>query len=315
MRDRFSIALATCNGAKYLPALLDSIAQQKQLPYELVASDDASTDNTQAILTDFAAKAPFPTHLLCNKGRLGVTKNFSNAITACSGENIALADQDDVWRTDKLEKLRAALAVPGVLATFSDAAVVDANLQPLGYTMWQRVRFTQREQAQLHDGEGFAVLLKHHVVTGATLAFSASLREKALPLPVYGTHDAWLALLATALGKLVAIPEALIAYRQHDGNVVGGLRRPFLLEVRTALAINRTAWYSDELLFWRALESRLAQDAPPGLAEKIAHLKVRAVLPQARWRRLPPILSEIDLGRYSRYARNWGSVVIDLLVK
>ena len=315
MFNSFSVALATCNGAKYLPALLDSLAQQRLLPDELVASDDASTDKTQAILADFAAMAPFPVHLMHNKRRLGVTKNFANAITACSGENIALADQDDVWRADKLEKLGTALAPPSVLAVFSDAAVVDTDLTPLGYTMWQRVRFTKIEQAQLLGGNGFSVLLKHHVVTGATLAFKSSLREIALPLPDFGAHDAWLALIGAALGELVAIPEALIAYRQHDENVVGGLRRPFLLETRTALAINRTVWYSDELLFWLSLETRLAQDAPLILSHKIAHLKIRAGLPQARWRRLAPILREVASDRYSRYARNWGSVAIDLLVK
>lgn len=315
MRNRLSIALATCNGAKHLPAFLDSIARQTTLPDELVASDDTSTDKTQSILSDFAAIAPFPVRLLFNKTRLGVTTNFTNAIAACSCEHIALADQDDVWRADKLAKLKAALTAPGVLAAFSDAAVVDANLQPLGYTMWQRVSFTPHEQARLHDGDGFAVLLKHHVVTGATLAFNASLRDLALPIPVSWPHDAWLALLAVASGGVTAIPETLIAYRQHNGNIVGGLRKPFIQEARTALALNRSTWYSDELSLWCALEARLAQDSPLVLSEKIAHLKVRSGLPNTRWRRLTPILSEIALGRYSRYARNWGSIAIDLLVK
>lgn len=315
MCNRLSIALATCNGAKHLPAFLESLTCQTTLPDELIASDDNSTDRTQTILSEFAATAPFPVRLLCNKTRLGITTNFSNAIAACSWELIALADQDDVWREDKLAKLKVALATPGVLAAFSDAAVVDANLQPLGYTMWQRVGFTAREQAQLHDGEGFGLLLKHRFVTGATLAFNSSLRHLALPIPVSWPHDAWLALLAVARGRLAAIPDTLIAYRQHGGNVVGGLRKPFLQEVRTALALNRTAWYGNELSLWCALKARLAQDAPLALSEKIAHLKVRAGLPHARWRRLTPILSEITSGRYSRYARNWGSIAIDLLVK
>ena len=95
MRNRFSIALATFNGEKHLANYLDSIARQQSLPDELVASDDASTDDTQAILTNFSATAPFPVHVLCNKRRLGVTQNFAKAIAACSYEHIALADQDD----------------------------------------------------------------------------------------------------------------------------------------------------------------------------------------------------------------------------
>lgn len=313
--DRFSVALAACNGAPYLQEFLDSLAAQTCPPCELVAADDASDDGTVALIEAFAARAPFPVRLLRNPRRLGVVENFALAMAACGGKGIALADQDDVWRADKLERLAAGLVPPCALAAFSDAEVVDANLAPLGYTMWQRVRFTPREQARVNRGEAFAVLLKHRVVTGATLAFKVSLRDTALPVPAGWPHDAWLALMAAARGGLVAVPEPLIAYRQHGGNVVGGLRKPFAQEAREALALDRTAWYRDELALWRALAARLAATAPAGLAEKIAHLEARAGLPAARWRRLPEVMREVASGRYARHARNWGSVALDLLVK
>lgn len=324
MTPRFSIALATCNGARYLPALLDSLTAQRLPPHELVASDDASDDGTVALLESFAARAPFPVRLLRNSQRLGVVGNFSRAIAACEGGCIALADQDDVWRPDKLARLAQALEIPGTVAAFSDAEIVDAALAPLGYTMWQRVRFTPREQARFAQGGGFAVLLKHRVVTGATLAFKVSLRDTALPIPAGWPHDAWLALLAAAQGGLVAVPEPLIAYRQHGGNVVGGLRKPITQEARDALALDRAAWYGEELVLWRALEARLEArlDAPSApaaeraaLSEKIIHLETRARLPATRWRRLPGVLRELAAGRYARHARNWGSVALDLLVK
>ena len=49
-----------------------------------------------------------------------------------------------------------------------------------------------------------SVLLKHHVVTGAALAFKTQLREIALPLPEVWPHDAWLAILAATQDGLVA---------------------------------------------------------------------------------------------------------------
>lgn len=315
MTPRFSIALAACNGARFLPELLGSIAAQRLAPFEIVASDDASDDGTAALLDAFAARAPFPVRILRNLQRLGVEENFSRAITACTGDCIALADQDDVWRADKLEKLAAALAAPDALAAFSDAQIVDSTLAPLGYTMWQRVRFTPREQSRLAQGEGFAVQLKHRIVTGATLAIKVSLRDTALPIPAGWPHDAWLALLAAALDGLVAVPEPLIAYRQHGGNVVGGLRKPISQEARDALVLDRTAWYRKELSLWHALAARLATAAPAELGEKIAHLEARAQLPAARWRRLPGVLRELTSGRYARHARNWGSIALDLFVR
>lgn len=320
MTSRFSIALATCNGALHLPALLDSLAAQRRQPHELVAYDDASEDGTLPILESFAARAPFSVRLLRNPQRLGVEGNFSQAIAACGGDCIALADQDDVWRPDKLARLAQALEVPGAVAAFSDAEVVDAALVPLGYTMWQRVRFTPREQARLAQGEEFAALLKHRIVTGATLAFRVSLRDTALPIPIGWPHDAWLALMAAARGRLVAVREPLIDYRQHENNVVGGQKKPLWQDAQDALQLDRVAWYREEIALWHALEARLsAQSAPTAvraaLAEKIVHLETRSRLPAARWRRLPGILRELVAGRYARYARNWGSAAIDLLVR
>ena len=318
MLDRFSIALATCNGGCYLPDLLGSILAQSCPPAELVVSDDASEDGTVSLLKDFSASAPFPVRILHNGLKLGVKDNFSRAIGACERSCIALADQDDVWRPDKLEKLSQAMAATATLAAFSDAEVVDAALAPLGYTMWQRVRFTPREQARVAQGKGFAVLLKHRVVTGATLAFKVSLRSTALPIPDGWPHDAWLALVAAAQGGLAPVAEPLISYRQHDGNVVGALRKPLAQEAGDAMALDRVAWYRDELAQWRALAARLetsSADVRAALAEKIGHLEARAGLPAARWRRLPGVLCEVATGRYARYARNWGSIALDLLVR
>lgn len=314
MAVQFSVALATCQGARYLSGLLDSLAAQSLPPCELIAADDASDDETVALLETFAASAPFPVRILRSSRCLGVTDNFNRAISACSGDFVALADQDDIWEADKLEKLSEALVTPGVQAAFSDAQVVDADLVPLGYTMWERVRFTSDEQTRLARGEGFAVQLKHRIVTGATLAFSAGLRDIALPIPANWPHDAWLSLLAAARGGLVAIPEPLIAYRQHAANVVGGRRKSFIQEMRTALTLDRATWYQQEISLWRALEVRLPV-TPDELLEKLAHLEARANLPAPRLRRGKGVLQEFLKGRYASYARNWGSIAIDLLVK
>lgn len=315
-----SVALAACDGARYLPALLDSLIAQHRPPAEVVACDDASNDGTAALLESFAARAPFPVRIQRNPARLGVVENFSRAMALCSGNCIALADQDDVWHDDKLARLSTALAVPSVLAAFSDANVVDENLHGLGYTMWQRVRFTRDEQERMMRGRAFEVLLKHQIVTGATLAFKVSLRDTAMPVPPDWPHDAWLAIHAAARGGLLPIGEPLIDYRQHADNIVGGKRKSLVREALVAMALERALWYRQELARWQTLAERLAtpdgaESARLALEEKISHLEARAGLPASRWRRLPGIWREISTGRYARHARNWGSIAIDLLVR
>ncbi len=132
---RMSVALCTYNGQAYLPEQLESIATQTLLPDELVVCDDCSTDITPQLIKDFAAGAPFPVRFLSNPENLGSTRNFAQTVELCGGEIIALADQDDVWRRDKLARLAALMSDPQVGMAFSNAECVDEPAAcPLGYS-------------------------------------------------------------------------------------------------------------------------------------------------------------------------------------
>ena len=63
---KFSVAMCTYNGARFLREQLDSIAAQTRPPDELVVCDDRSTDGTTAVVEAFAASAPFPVRLHVN---------------------------------------------------------------------------------------------------------------------------------------------------------------------------------------------------------------------------------------------------------
>src|SRR5687767_8613501 len=100
-----SVALCSYNGAAYIAEQLRSIAEQTLLPEELVICDDGSSDSTVAIIRAFASEAPFKVLLFQNEQKLGVARNFQKALSLCTGDIIAMSDQDDVWMPIKLEKL------------------------------------------------------------------------------------------------------------------------------------------------------------------------------------------------------------------
>lgn len=314
VNPRLSVALCSLDGARFLPQQLDSLLTQTRVPDELVVCDDGSTDGTVEILEEFARLTPFPVRIVRNPQRLGVAKNFELAISLCTGDVIALADQDDVWHSAKLERLARALS--GADLAFSDAEVVGEALKPLGYTMWQRVGFDEDEQARMSAGDALGVLLKHGVVTGAAMAFRAGLRPLLLPIPSNWPHDAWIAAVAASAGKLVPVKETLVQYRQHQANVVGGMKKSLLRQIIEALEVDRANYYREEILRWQALCDRLA-GTPAGsrLEAKLAHLKRRAGLPANRLFRFPAVAAEMARGDYARYARNWGSIALDLLVR
>lgn len=304
-----------------MAAQLNSLLSQTRLPDELVVCDDASDDDTYAILREFAARAPFVVRIYRNPNRLGVAANFEQAIRLCKADIIALSDQDDVWFPRKLESFaKVFMASPEIGWAFCDAEVVSSSLQPLGYTMWERVSFTCAEQKAAKSDNNFGALLKHYVVSGATMAFRADIRECLLPIPPGWPHDAWLAAVAAAVARCGLIQEPMQRYRQHGANVVGGRRNGLATEIREALRVERGRYYEEELARWRELAERLeAVQAPAAareaLAAKLAHLERRAGLPDGRLLRLPGIAVELLSGGYRRYARNWGSVALDLLFR
>ena len=78
-----SVALCTYNGARFLPAQLESLAAQSRLPDELVIRDDGSSDQTLAILGEFAARAPFATRSSAGPTAIRRHKVLADATWIC----------------------------------------------------------------------------------------------------------------------------------------------------------------------------------------------------------------------------------------
>jgi len=317
-----SVVLCTYNGAHYLEKQLGSLSSQTRLPSELIICDDGSSDRTIEILKAFQAKAPFPVQIRVNPVRLGVTKNFEQAISLCSRELIALCDQDDCWLPEKLELVDEYFQqFPEVGAVFSDGIVVGADLIPLGYTLWQHVGFTVAEQLMMEKKAGMEVLLKHVAVTGATLVIKATLRLRVLPIPQEWMHDAWIALIASASEILRGMPAPLIQYRHHGANVVGAPRRSLLERLRETFRIDREFYYGSEIVRYRLARDRLEslsglirEDALALVDEKLRHLEARAQLSDSRIGRIGPILKEFSASGYRRNSFGWQVAVKDFLL-
>lgn len=327
---KFSVALCTFNGSRYLQQQLDSIAAQTRRPDELVVCDDCSTDCTRDLVRSFAFAAPFPVHLHVNDRNLGIIDNFAGAIARCNGDLIALSDQDDVWLPDKLRQMESIFAsrlrVGGV---FSDAEVVDASLQPLGFRLWPTFGFGPREQRMVQRGDTLRMLMPENRVTGATLAFRSALRPVILPIPkdTFWLHDGWIAVVLACLGDLVYIPEPLMQYRQHEAQKVGAgpppdaprrgiaesiaLRRTYRSEHYRALV--RQFGQVHERVMEHAAEFPVERRALSALRAKIDHSRTRAELPPSRLARMPLVARELATLRYHRYSTGFRSALKDLI--
>jgi glycosyltransferase involved in cell wall biosynthesis len=319
-RLRISVAMAAYNASRFLNDQLDSLAAQTRLPDEFVVCDNASEDDTVERLERFAERAPFPVRIERNERNLGCTKNFEKAIGLCEGDVIALADSDDVWLPEKLAAAESVfLERPEVGAVFSDVAIVDHKLNPLGYQLWEHIGFNENLQKALSEGEGFEILMKRNYATGATLSFRSLYRDMILPIPEVWIHDGWITLLISAVAQLCPLSASLMLYRQHDKNETGERKRP--LKDRVALARRRGFNALNPLIDrYEAASQRLSEfdilteEKRDLLLRKIRHLRFRAGLPDNRLIRAPGILRAVARGDYERYSPGWRAALRDLIV-
>ena len=215
--------MCTYNGADFIQAQLESIAEQTLQPDELIVVDDCSTDETVRLVYEFKSSTKIPVHVTVNEHQLGSTKNFEKAIRLCTGEIIALADQDDVWRSDKLLRIEQHFAAhPQVGVVFSDAEIVDQRLRSLNRRLWQEVGF-DHNQKQLLRRNALQVLLPGWTITGATMAFRSAFNDIVLPIPtdIGAIHDGWIGAMIAAVAEVDFIDDTLIKYRQHQQQQIG----------------------------------------------------------------------------------------------
>ncbi|SEI87507.1 Glycosyltransferase involved in cell wall bisynthesis [Azotobacter beijerinckii] len=204
---KISIAIATYNGARYLPEQLDSFLRQKKPPHEVVICDDDSSDSTMAILQSFQKDAPFEVRIEQNPIRLGYKKNFEKAISLCTGDIIFLSDQDDYWFDTKiLEMTRVLLARPNIFVIHTDMIITDENLVP-------------SRQTQLGNILALGSTVETYV-SGCATALRREWVSIVLPIPTeVAAHDTWIHKLALAMDvRTICLPPQQY-YRRHDKNV------------------------------------------------------------------------------------------------
>jgi len=312
-----------------LPAQWESIVAQSRKPDQIVVCDDGSSDQTRTLLEQFASGSAIPVTIQLNQTNLGSVKNFEQAIRLCTGEIIALSDQDDVWRSDKLQSIEESFKThPAAGLVFSDAEIVDEDLAPLGRRMWTEVGFEPYKQKLIARGRALEVLITGWTVTGATMAFRSDFVNLSLPVPdgIAMIHDGWIALTIAAVAEVVPIDKTLIKYRQHSRQQIGAPARPELKAQPRGVqgieaAFRRRNSSADlhrilETLAERLLAHADDYDTRKALAfvsDYAFHLNVRANLQQRRLNRLPRILRELLTLRYHEYANGFKSAAKDLV--
>ncbi len=223
MKPLVTVVVPTYQGEAFVRATLDSVLAQTFTDYELVVSDDGSTDGTLAIVESYGDRLR-----VVKQANRGVAAARNVAATTARGEFLAFLDHDDLWEPEMLATLVPMLLEDESLGlVYSDAHVIDKN----GVVRGRRGRFLQ-----YHEGEVFDDLLH-----GNFIPVETTLMRTALYRDLGGCderlrylEDYELCLRVARRARVGFHPGPLARYRVHDHNL-SHEREPMLVEWITVL--------------------------------------------------------------------------------
>ena len=206
-----SVCMATYNGAKYIRPQLDSILCQLGDEDELVISDNFSNDGTIEIIKSYNDKRiklfEFEPNRKLLKTRHGmeknITNNFENSLKKCKGDYVFFADQDDVWKKDKIEKMKVKLrdydlVMSNATTNDGDDNILLERLYPISPIRKGIFSFRAR---------------------GCLLGVTRKLIDIFLPVPkLIVSHDLWAGIIAEFCKSYYFLDEPLILHRRNIGN-------------------------------------------------------------------------------------------------
>jgi glycosyltransferase involved in cell wall biosynthesis len=206
-----SIGMPVYNGAPYIRAALDCLLKQDFAHFELVIADNASTDATEAICREYAAKdqrVRYHRH----RSNMGAIRNFNAVLGLCSGTYFFWAACHDLWEPAFLSRcVQAFEDNPSAVLTYPQADFVDTDgLQVLRF-------------GAILDTRGLEPIRAFHAVLWAPVRYqvyglmrTSLLRELGGMGSGFGP-DVVLLLKMAVRGAFIEVPEVLFHLRRTEG--------------------------------------------------------------------------------------------------
>jgi glycosyltransferase involved in cell wall biosynthesis len=246
----FSVVMPVYNGGRYVRRALESLEGQRGFDggFEVIAADDASTDDSRAILDSFAGRLPLRIIGGACKGNWVASTN--KALGGCRGRFVCFLHQDDAFAPDKFARVKAAAeANPGVPLVTHAIGYIGPKGENLG-------GFFQPFAAGRHNAAYILPrLLAQNVVMVPGTAFARQALEKIGPLDeglrYTADWDFWLRLALA--GDVLHLRGTLAFFRIHpDSQTVGFAEKQAEYAENLRRVVDRFAPAADNLLSPRA---------------------------------------------------------------
>lgn len=202
--------MAVRNGQQWLSDALDSICKQTFSDFELLVIDDGSTDATPEILTECQARDP--RLRVIRQEPIGLIAALNRGLEAARGPLIARLDADDVALPERLQKqVRFLEQHPDVVLLGTWAQVIDES---------NEVKHRERQPPSDRDALILTLSRTNPFIHSTVMFRTAIARSLGGYRPAFEAaedYDLWLRLCE--IGQIAILPDVLICYREHGGNV------------------------------------------------------------------------------------------------
>ena len=211
--------VVTYNHEQFVRQALDSaLAQRLPQPYEILVSEDCSTDGTREIVQEYAESHPHLIRLLLSERNLHSNEVVARGFRAARGRYVALLDGDDYWTSD--DKLRAQVAFldarPDFTICFHNVQVVDEQSQSTG-RLWNAPG--QPEVSGLHE-----LLRGNFIATSSVVYRRAAVAEVPAWYDGFFPVTDWpLHVLYAREGQIGYLDQTFSVYRLHGGGLFSTL--------------------------------------------------------------------------------------------
>jgi glycosyltransferase involved in cell wall biosynthesis len=215
MIPRVSVGLPVYNGERFLRDAIESVLAQTFTDFELVISDNASTDGTAAIAAEFATGDDRVRHLRHEATR-GARWNFNRVFDECRGNYFVWLAHDDSWEPEFLERCVGALdSDPGVVLAFSDVVYVDEHSSVVGSRPLSMRTDSHRAHHRLWD----LLMVWHDCLPIFGVVRADVLRSTPLIGP-YASGDHLLLAQLGLTGRFAIVDRPLFRSRAHSGQSI-----------------------------------------------------------------------------------------------
>lgn len=212
-QPKISVGMPVYNGEPYLASAIQSVLDQTCGDFELIISDNASTDGTEAICREFAAKDARILYIR-NSGNIGAANNYNQLFHRSRGEYFRWFNADDL-SSNRLHEacLQVLEANPDAVMAYGKTDIIDGEGHLIEH---------YADNLDLRQDSAAERFFRYFQVVGLTNAIYGLIRRSALAKTIlmgngsFPAADINLMAELALQGKIIEIPETLFLRRMHE---------------------------------------------------------------------------------------------------